>query len=124
MGVAECQPKAAMPGRPADDRQHVGETGARAAPGLGIETGAERHDLPCDLFRPIELPGIRWRVAARELDPGGQANSALHPAQHEPGLRIAERVLRRRFVHGLVVHVVAALESERETIAETLAEIA
>lgn len=58
MGVAECEPQAGMPGRSADDRQHIWQTRAGAAPGLGIKASPERHELARNLFGSVELPGI------------------------------------------------------------------
>src|SRR6516164_8099851 len=115
--VSKAQPETGMPWRGPDHRQAVGQRRPGSAPGFadGI---AEFDNAPRRRDYRIELRIRRRRVARGQLDAGRDANSLLHRAHQKTGFAVMDRTQQGPPRIRLELLMVAALEGQRNAIAE------
>ncbi len=114
MRVAKSQPQAGMARRLADHRAAVRQRRAAAEPGPRVQPLAQVDGLARPGFRQVQLDGTGRRVAVVQLDAGGQPQTARHRRQHVAAAGVVDGAAQRRAAGGAVMHVIAALERQRQ----------
>jgi hypothetical protein len=116
--MAEGEPELLVPRRAPDDRHHVRRAGPRAHPRIRVEPLGEREELARDGLGAVELDRGFHAVAQRELGPGGEPDAGTHRREEIAALGVEHRVVEHGGTGGTVVHVVAALDRERQVVAQ------
>src|SRR5271163_343290 len=115
MLVAEVEPEALQTRRWADDRQHVGQAGPSSEPGLGVAALGEREHFAAERLEPVEMRR-RWRVVApREFRSGRESQAARHRRDEIALFEIEHGTAEPGVAARRIVHVIAALDAERQT---------
>src|ERR1700756_3227836 len=107
-------PQAAMTRCCADDRLHVGATGAAAHPGLALDGLSEIQQLACGFLRTHELARGGTSIRAGDLGATGDAQASLLRRHDVAPLRVERGHFQ--YVAADVVTVVAALGEQRPAV--------
>src|SRR5450830_1802397 len=121
--MAEVEPQARVMHRRADHRAHVRQARTTTQPRFGVQTLAEWVELARQGFTATELNVIGLIAALRKLDARGQPDTLSHRRQNIATLGIANGMLQLCIVQRAVVHVVAALDCQRNAIAQWLEQL-
>ena len=94
-----------------------GRHGRRPSQGFGVAPLGEREEFARERLQPVEMGGRGRIVAAREFGAGRQAQAARHRRDHIAVLEIEHRPAQPGVAARRVMHVIAALDEERQAIA-------
>lgn len=99
-----------------------GVQGACAHPGFRIHTFGQREELAGDGLDGVELHGRLRSIAVCEFRARRQPDAARHRCQHITAVCIEHGMVQLRTLRGCVVHVVPALDGQRQAVAQARGE--
>ena len=109
--------------RAADDGQHVRQAGAPPHPRLRIDALSQRKDLARQGLDALELHRARRGIAQRELGACREADALGHGGERIAVRDVDDGPVERGIALRLEMHVIAALDAERQAHSERTVDV-